>query len=210
MNYEVGFKQAAFDNRLRVTAAAYFIDWTNLQVQLQTPLTPTQGTTFPYTGNAGAAHVKGLEVEAEATPVKGLHLAVTAGLTDARITQGVPGQDAAGDRMPYTPKETFSAAADYKFPLVPGFVGFVGADAAWTANRVTSFPATPHNYFSLDSYTIANARVGVDFSNWTVSLIAKNLFNNRTILDVFQESSGITGYLGDPPRLFMLQFATTF
>jgi iron complex outermembrane recepter protein len=212
ISYEVGFKQSSFENRLVLTAAAYFINWTDLQVQLDTPITDTQKTSFSYTGNAGGAHVKGAELEAEFAPMKGLRFGLTAGLTDAKITETVPNAGNAGDPIPYTPKTTLSAMGDYRFPLVNNVMGFVGADVSYISGRVTQFPSATLNYFHLDSYALTNMHVGLDFSKWTASLIVKNVFDNRTVIDVFQEEPPITinGFFSNAPRLFMLQMATKF
>lgn len=212
VNYEVGFKQSSFEDRLQITAAAYYIDWTNLQVQLNTPITPTQSTSYSYTGNAGAAKVKGMEFEAEAAPATGLRLTLAAGYTDAKISKSIFNAGNVGDRIPYTPKVTVSGAIDYRFPLGAQLSGFVGSDVAYISSRVTEFPSATLNYFNLDSYTLVNARAGVDYSNWTVSVIAKNLFNDRTVVDVFQEEPPITinGFFANAPRLLMLQVMTRF
>jgi outer membrane receptor protein involved in Fe transport len=211
INYEVGFKQAAFDNRLTLTAAAYFIDWTNLQVQLNTPITDTQKTSFSYTGNAGGAHVKGVELEADLQPIKGLRVGLTAGYNDAKITDTVVNAGNEGDRIPYTPSATLSGLVNYRFP-VKDFIANVGTDVSWVSNRVTSFPSATLAYFHLDPYTLVNLHIGVEFSNWTASLIAKNVFNDRTVIDVFQEEPPITinGYYANTPRVVMLQMTTKF
>ncbi len=212
INYEVGFKSASFDNRLVLTAAAYFINWTDLQVQLNTPITATQKTSFSYTGNASGAHVKGAELEADFAPIRGLRLGLTAGLTDPVITTTVPNAGNAGDTIPYTPKTTFSALVDYRFPLVNSTVAFLGTDASYVSGRVTAFPSATLNYFHLDAYTLANAHVGLDFSNWTAEFIVKNMFNNHTVIDVFQEEPPITinGFFTNAPRMYTLQMSTRF
>ena len=211
VNYEVGYKESALEDRLVVTAAAYHIDWTDVQVQLNTPITPTQSTSYPYNGNAGAAKVNGGELEVEAAPVKGLRLSLATGYTDAKISQTVVNAGNAGDRLPYTPKLTVSVGAEYRVPF-DGKAAFIGTDVIYISDRVTAFPSATLNYFILDSYALLNAHVGLEFSNWTVSLIAKNILNNRTVTDVFQETQPITttGYFANAPRLFMLQAAMKF
>jgi len=212
VNYEVGFKQSALEDRLVLTTAAYYIDWTNLQVQLNTPITPTQSTSYSYTGNAGAAKVKGLELEVEAAPAKGLRLSLATGYTDAQISETVFNAGNVGDRIPYTPKVTVAGGVDYRVPFGEDRTAFVGTDVAYISSRVTAFPSATLNYFNLDSYTLVSARVGIEVSNWTVSLIAKNLFNNRTVVDVFQEEPPITinGFFANAPRLLMLQAITKY
>src|SRR5690606_10583056 len=59
--YEVGFKSRFFDNSLTLNAAAFYYDYTDLQ------LSQVVGLTGQIT-NAAAADIKGLEVESVWTP----------------------------------------------------------------------------------------------------------------------------------------------
>src|SRR4029077_9615175 len=58
--YEAGVKSTFLDNRLRVNAAYYYIDWEDLQ--LDTPVASAPGTFF--IDHAGKATSAGVEVEA--------------------------------------------------------------------------------------------------------------------------------------------------
>ena len=212
INYEVGYKQSAFSRRLIVTAAAYYIDWHNIQLQLQAPVPGLSGATFPYIGNGGGARVYGTELEVDLIPVERLTLGFTAGYTDAKVTRDVPGGGNAGDEIPYVPRFTTSLSADYRFPLVGNLNAFIGADASYTDSRTTDFPENTANYYPLAPNTIANLRGGLTGSNWQAEFLVKNLFNNDTYVDVFTVLPGLTtpGYIPDPPRAYWLQLTAKF
>jgi iron complex outermembrane receptor protein len=211
MNYELGYKQAAFDKRLTVTTAVYFIDWKNIQEQLQAP-TNSPGSSFPYIGNGGGAQVVGAELEANVRPITGLTLEFTGGYTGAKITKGVSGGGSAGDRMPYVPRFTASSDVNYEFALGAGLIAFVGGNVSWTDSRTTDFPENAATYYRLRPNTIVDLRSGIEMAKWEVEVLAKNVFQNNQYTDVFTVLPGLTtpGYIPNPPRTFWLQASTKF
>ena len=207
INYEVGYKQAAFNRRLIVTAAAYLINWHNIQEQLQAPLANNPGATFPYIGNGGGARAYGTELEVDVIPVERLTLGFTSGFTSAKVTRSVPGGGNAGDAMPYVPRFTASLSLNYTIPLATDLNALVGGDASYTDSRKTDFPENTGNYFPLAPNTIVNFHTGVAGETWQCELLVKNVFNNDTYVDVFSVLPGLTtpGYIPNPPRALWLQ-----
>ncbi|MGK4277482.1 TonB-dependent receptor domain-containing protein, partial [Escherichia coli] len=61
-NYEVGSKVTLLDRRLSIDAAAFYIDWKKIQLQVRAP------SGLPYTDNAGSAMSKGVEIQIVASP----------------------------------------------------------------------------------------------------------------------------------------------
>jgi iron complex outermembrane receptor protein len=76
--WEAGFKFAAFDNALSINAAAFYADYSDLQVQAAST-DPVTGIVSSVPTNAGSAVTKGVELEFLARPAKGLSF--TGGLT---------------------------------------------------------------------------------------------------------------------------------
>ncbi len=64
-NYELGAKGRLFGGLFDYQADVYFIKWDNIQVQ-----ETTADGAFVYQGNAGTAHVKGVEFEFTAHPIQ--------------------------------------------------------------------------------------------------------------------------------------------
>ncbi|WP_162792204.1 TonB-dependent receptor [Novosphingobium sp. P6W] len=84
--YEIGFKGATSDGKLRVAAAAFLADYTDLQVQANRSDQSTGNFLFVVT-NAGKAQTKGVEVEATFQPDDhfslGVNMAYVKGTFDA-------------------------------------------------------------------------------------------------------------------------------
>jgi iron complex outermembrane receptor protein len=119
-NYEAGVKSQWFDRRLTVNAAAYQIDWSNMQISA----TSANGA-FSYLTNAGKARIKGFEIEAIARPMRGLTLNATAAFVDAKLTEDqanstilITGSTGLrGDEFPNVADFSGSAAAEYTWPI---------------------------------------------------------------------------------------------
>ncbi len=78
--YEVGFKSDLADGRVRLNGAAYYTDYSNLQVVNQEGITP-------ITVNAGKAEIKGGELELQAMITDSLVLTVGLAYTDAKYVE---------------------------------------------------------------------------------------------------------------------------
>ncbi|MBL4895030.1 MAG: TonB-dependent receptor [Emcibacter sp.] len=74
--YELGFKFSGLDGRMRLNGAAFYTDYTDMQVQVFTSVAP-------ITKNAGAATIKGFELEMQATPADGWFVEAGLGYIDA-------------------------------------------------------------------------------------------------------------------------------
>ena len=121
-NIEVGLKSELFDRRLRLNLAGFYTDYTDRQIAVL--LTSPTGGAANSTQNAGAATIKGIEVEAVAVPVEGLTLEATLGYIDPEYTRydfrtgpGQPLIDVSDEaRFHYQTKLTSHVAAQYEFP----------------------------------------------------------------------------------------------
>jgi iron complex outermembrane receptor protein len=114
-SYEVGAKVTALDQRLRFNAAAFFTDYTDLQVLALIGPAPT-------TQNAAQAEIRGFEVELTARPVAQLSLEAAVGYVDAEYT--AIGAQVIGlsvdSKFAQIPEWTGSAAVAYRFDLGSG------------------------------------------------------------------------------------------
>ena len=96
LNYEIGYKSSLLDNRLNLTIAAFFTEFTNKQVSqfrtvgfVEDPpgtiVQPPQEIGSLVTSNAGEAEIKGLEVEWDWIPWDNGRLSGGIGLLDAKF-----------------------------------------------------------------------------------------------------------------------------
>lgn len=82
--YEVGFKGQSADGRFSVAAAAFWADYTNLQIQANAS-DPVTNVVSYYQTNAGSARTRGLELEATARPVSWFSLNGSATYTESSV-----------------------------------------------------------------------------------------------------------------------------
>ena len=172
-NYEIGVKNAFFNNRLRVNIALFYTNITDAQVP--TLVLPSAIT---ITKNAGSLTSKGFDAEVEATPVKGLELAYNFGYTHARYTtlnlsSNGNEENLSGNRQIFTPDVTSMLAAQYTIPLNAQKSVKLVARGEWQYLGSTYFNLA--NTISQGSYSLLNAKLGVTTKHFDVLLWARNI-----------------------------------
>ena len=117
-SYEVGWRSEFFQKRLQLNLTAFRADYNNKQEEVLTPSPINPAASETTVQNAGQATINGLEVEAEAIPVDGLHLTGSLGYLDASYQKFlVSGVDVrASKNFRYAPKWTFDIGGDYTIP----------------------------------------------------------------------------------------------
>jgi len=80
--YELGLKFDGWDGRLRTNFAAFFNDYTDLQLSVATP-----DRVGPFVTNAGDAEIWGFEFEGWLTPAEGWFLMTSVGYTNPEYTK---------------------------------------------------------------------------------------------------------------------------
>lgn len=181
-NYELGSRNTLADGRVTLNGAAYYVDWTDIQLDARL------GCGFGLVINAGQAVSRGFELETTAQPLPGLTLAAAVAYTDAQIRRSAPGVSAAdGDPIPYVADWSWNASAHYRFPLPHGFDMFVRGEVNHVGNRWNDMRSVGPAALRLDSYTVAGMRIGISRGSWAAALFASNLFNERVVT---QRTSG--------------------
>jgi iron complex outermembrane receptor protein len=183
VNYEVGLKSEFFDRRALVDVSLFYIDWSDIQVILQTP------TAIPYLVNAGRAVSQGIEFTSSFSPADGLTLGANFAFTDATISDTVPGLGAqAGDRIPNVPRWSGSLTAQYEAVVAGDLKARFNVGYRYTGDRYSRFNSSPRAV-RLPEYGAIDASVGLGDERWTVRLYAKNLTDERG----FQTDLGSAG-----------------
>lgn len=176
-SYEVGFKTTSADNRLQANIAAFYMDYTNLQVGF------VDATSVVTTINAASARNYGIEVELRAKPLDGLTLELFGTVLNAKYTefesgdyrQGFAVVDLSGNRLSNAPEYSFRAAADYNIPLsVPGTLN-IRAEMNWQ-DRVY-FTEFNNADATQAAYALVNAglRYTPDSDRWSAEIWGRNL-----------------------------------
>lgn len=197
VNYEIGSKGDGFDGRFTYDVAAFYIDWTDIQI-LSQYISETSGQTFTITGNAGKALSKGMEWNLSWQLAEGLVLSDNGSYVKAELTEsalGLGGVD--GDQLPLVPEWTNTLNLDYSTDIgnVPVRMGVTWI---YTGERFTGFaPATnpnderfPGSHVALPSYNAFNAQIGADFNQFRVSLYAMNMTDEQAISSSYTTGGG--------------------
>lgn len=172
-NYEVGVKADLAGGLATVDAAAFYMDWNDIQV----------AQSFGGIGglaNGGRATSKGLEGALTVRPSAGLTLGFTAAYTDATLSEDVAaisGLD--GDRLPNVPKFGGSARVDYELPVNDRDMVRFGAGVRHASSRLSLVESDPLAV-SARAYTSVDLNAGYTFDDrWTVRFYARNLFDDN-------------------------------
>lgn len=188
VSYELGLKSTMLENRMTFDVAAFYIDWTKIQ------LTSFEGG-FSFMGNGGKAKSQGVEASWQYAAVRGLMLSANASWTDAELSADTPPgiYGFKGDRLPWVPEWNANLSMDYDFPMAGDWSGFVGASYRFIGERKTDFQVVPGPRFNVPGYHGVDLRAGVYYLNWTFKAYVKNLGNERGIAAMSSETTDPTG-----------------
>ncbi|MGO9991163.1 MAG: TonB-dependent receptor [Steroidobacteraceae bacterium] len=171
-SYELGEKFRDSDGRVTINSAGYFENWQHIQQNI-----PLQ-CGFPFTGNAGDAHIYGAELEVNAVLVPGLVASVNGSWTHAQyIANAVPGTTI-DERVQNVPEVTAAASLAYRHRITDTLALIGRVDNDYVGSRIDT--TAQANY--LPAYDLTNIRAGVEGSNWTAVLFANNVTNRLALL----------------------------
>lgn len=237
-SYEIGLKGLFMDNRLQVDAAVFHIDWTDIQV-------PTVVNNLSGLVNGGTASSDGVELAIVFQPTTNLQLGFNASYTDSTLSEDYPTivipagtfvqeitQGLGGDRLPYVPKFSWSATADYYFPVGGDWEGNVGAALRVVDDQVTETSdrtvirtaSTPSVVLvdntvaptQLDGYQSLDLYAGVSNEHWSIRGYVKNVTDERAYTTLGSHTNALTGAVvhldATPirPRTFGIEFDYRF
>ncbi len=212
VNYEAGVKGTYAG--VAYSLAGYYIDWSNVQVNIQTP-------TWAYfaVANGPSAVSKGFELEFDGYVTPQLHYNVgyafnNANLTANIVTAGnihvggtaISGYD--GAQLPGVADNTVNLSADYTIPI---------NDAASLVNRISGYyqsssknSVTPGALFTgIDPFWLWTISTSLAFDSYDVTLFAKNLFNANAETGIYTNAySGADvagGFYGNDNRHIIAQ-----
>jgi iron complex outermembrane recepter protein len=200
-NYEVGFKATLLDGRMSLDSAIYFIDWQDVQRQVDLP--GPNDITFTGVVNGNSVSGMGVDLGIVAQAADGLELGLNASWNDLTTDSAVPsfGQPLfdEGDRLDYSPEITAGASLDYTFGV--GNAGFEGGFSA-SGNYISQQSARAlimgrRVVRTAEESIIARASIFVRAPrNWTASVYVDNLTN---------EDASPTVYAVDPTKDIQLR-----
>jgi iron complex outermembrane recepter protein len=170
-NYEVGAKLQFLNNRARFNMALFQMDYNNLQV------TQTDSNCLcSVTDNAANARIKGIELEAQLIPTRGLQLFGSLTLLDTKYLdfKDSLGNNNAGKFLQRTPKSQFNVGFQYDTAIGDWQNGLSMRVNYTRKGRSYWFPT---NAQWENPYGLLDARVALTPGDgrWTVAVWGKNL-----------------------------------
>ncbi|MEP4148625.1 MAG: TonB-dependent receptor [Halioglobus sp.] len=232
LSYEIGYKGSFWDQRVNLTTALYYYDYTDLQVLKSDVI---EGVTLSVYENAAEAEAWGVEAELVALLSEGLTLSMAYSYNDTEyedfssidtnacalgpLAQGysqdplcTEALDLSGNNFLLSPENTFSANLIYGWDMF---------DLEWTA--VGSYMFTDEQYTSafnnsdydlLEDWDRWDARLsaGSPDLTWEVTAYVKNITDDR---DVFFRSRPDTtthnsSFTLTEPRTYGIRFTYNF
>lgn len=192
-NYELSYKGAFLDGRLRTGVNLFYMDWTDQQVEVRDD--PTDFTSTRVT-NAASSTSRGFEIEGRYLVAQGLDTFVSLGYVNTEFEDFSDASvgDLSGEPFPEAPEWSLAFGVFYEHES--GF--FAGADAKYLSEYLGRLDSQPHEY--VDGYWVANMQVGFRFEPLTVTLFAENLFDNEYFVYNAKDAGGndIAASLGAP------------
>jgi iron complex outermembrane receptor protein len=189
-SYEIGFKSSWWDDRVVLNGAAYYIDWSNLQINQTINALGSTAIT-----NIGGATSKGFELETQValTDNFSLRAGITildpkfkSGTRDAslfticglRPDSGIVGApcsiDVSGKRVARVSSRQAFVGATYTVPeLIAGFDAYVRADFSHQNGKY----AENLNFGNSGSINLTNLRIGLTNDAFEFAFWVNNLFD---------------------------------
>jgi iron complex outermembrane recepter protein len=169
-SYEIGFKTEWLEHRLRVNGAGFY---TNVRGQQY----------FVFLGGIGAqilvsidkVRIEGGELEAVYSPLKGLDLYASVGVSASKIEQYALNQADVGHWAPYVPQTSENVGAQYRFPISAGLQVLTRADFIVKGAQYWD----PENTAPRNAVELLNLRLGLEdaVGKWTLIGSVNNATN---------------------------------
>ncbi|KAB8125301.1 TonB-dependent receptor [Komagataeibacter medellinensis] len=223
--YELGFKAAMFNNRFHLTGAAFKYDYHDQQVQsavVDSVLGPIGKIV-----NAPSSSIWGVELEAQAEPIHGLHLSQTFGYEQGQYTQfqianltateAQHAQTGGAWRAVYTnmaghdmgfPKLTLNGSASYDIHIAGKYVLTPEADYSYRSQE-TAVLLGP--LFNIKPYFLLNTSLTFrpEHGRWSVTGYVQNALNRTYDLTRNFFTTSDFGIVG-PPRFYGARMSYTY
>ena len=213
-NYEVGTKMFLADGTVSLNAAAFLMQFDNMQTSSY------DGTRF-IIGNAASAEVKGIELEGQWLATDNLTFNASAAFTDAKFDEFknaqcpiasdgsledpacVDGQgDLSGRQIERAPEVELNIGAAWSQAINENMNFDAKFDAYYSSEYYVRQDFDPNGF--QDAFTKLNARLAVSAADdrWEVALVGRNLTDELTIQHAYEVLSSFQA-LGEGRKVFL-------
>ncbi|KGE03467.1 TonB-dependent receptor [Pseudohaliea rubra] len=212
-NYELGVKSELFDNRLRINATIFTMDYQDKQEELQLPSNETDTGQKTVVINPSSATISGFEVDVQAYVTQGLSLRANLGYLDSEY-----------DDFVYTDVEgAVVDLSNLEFRRAPEWTGTLDATYEWEIGSGNAWVRGSYRYID-DHYTsitnnvesengsqgLVDASVNYAIGDLQFSLFGRNLTDEDTFTHGY-EVAGLWSYASvRRPRTYGLEVVYNF
>lgn len=195
--YEIGTKTSWLDNRIVANLSLFYIDWENLTT-FETANIKIGNFNVPQSlgVNAGAANVKGLELETMFAITDKLTATVNYGYNDGKYTEYTSANlaqttgegltedgeviegsnNAKGNQVPNSPKHNVVTSLAYNDQFTSTLGWFGRTDYVYESKKYTSGT----NFEQIGERKVWNVRAGLEHDIWRLSGYVNNILDEQT------------------------------
>ena len=193
-SYEVGLKSDWLDSTLRINAAAYVYDYSDVQGFTQV-FSEITGTSVTKLDNVGDADHQGVELDATWLPVDGLMLHAGVAYLDAEldssrtfINQDLEEISFDGLKRAYAPEWSYFLQGRYERTMFGNLLGSVQLNYSWRDDQLThenTGSLVDAGLQLIEDYGVLSGRIqlGADDGRWWVALVGKNLTDEEYVVN---------------------------
>ena len=212
-SYELGLKNQFFDRRLTLNVDAFDEEVKNYQVNV---VDSGPGALRGYLSNIPRVRSRGFEWDTAYIVSDALSAYMNGAWTDGSYRSFANGPcpleltgnstsfcNLSGRPLPGLSRWSVSGGGEYRrFLTSMNTTAYIGADISYRSKAYSD--VSDSEYLLIKSYSLVNARAGMNFGRWDVFLWVKNIFD-QNYFSYLQPQTGnsgmIVGALGDP-RMF--------
>jgi len=184
-NYEVGAKATLLEGRISLDSAIYYMDYQDIQQNLQVPIVAGSDIFVNTRINGSSASGVGVDLSVAVRPADGFQIGLSVGWNDLSMDSTVFSGGLVlfdkGDRLNFSAEYTGSAFADYSFPLGGSeFQGIISASINHSSEQ--DYHGQRATIYFLKGDPLTNARVSFAVAapeHWTVNLFVDNATNEQ-------------------------------
>jgi len=193
-SYEIGAKARFLNGLVTINAAAYLIDWNNIQAQANRVSDSVQFAT-----NIGGARSKGFELEMGLIPAKDVFIGLNAAYNDSKITRLSDAEAAIsgavlGHRLS-APRLQGALYTSYGFDLDADTRATLAVNVQYVGSYNSQFPNTPGaptvpsaTFGKTDDYVNTNISLGLKRGPLSAQLYVENVFDDHSIVYIHPEA----------------------
>ncbi|MFC3658224.1 TonB-dependent receptor [Xanthomonas hyacinthi] len=189
INYELGTRTRWADGKLLLDATLFYVDWSDIQLRLQTP------DLFNYASNGGKAYSRGVELSATWRPLSSFDWQSTITWQQARLDEDLfilyYGTAPKGAQLPGSADWSINNLLSYRFdtrfqPLLSLSHQFLSGGISDLNSAV---PGVAPN--RQGNYNLFDLRLRMTFGSTDIALFGSNLTDKRGVTRSVLESNGL-------------------